>query len=258
MARAHLYLPYLIFFPRINSICDSGENHNNSRFHWRLGCVTQLIHFIFDNFLSAWIGALYLASGSLFSPICSFISDRFSYRFTAMLGSLATIIGYSLASMSSEIWMMYLTYGLLSGFGHIMIYNSSFMVILQYFVKWRSLAVGFVASAPAIGMLMTQLTQALLSAFGWRWALRAIALLHFLCGLCSTVFVPIDKLKGEICENKSSGRQRETPQSTLLRNRSFWILLTSLFVVYLSYYVPTVHIVSIDVFWFYFCLLIYF
>lgn len=188
-----------------------------------------------------------MACGSLVSPICSFIIDRFSYRLTALLGSVASIIGYFLASMSSELWMMYLTYGILAGFGHVMIYNSSFMVVLQHFVKWCSLAVGIVASAPAIGMLVvTQLVQCLLSAFGWRWALRGIALLHFLGALCSTVFVPVDKLKEELNDNKSAKtRQKETQKSSLFRNRSFWILLTSLTVVNLSYNIPAVHIVSI-------------
>ena len=188
-----------------------------------------------------------MACGSLVSPICSFIIDRFSCRLTAFLGSVASIIVYFLATLSSELWMLYLTYGVLAGFGHVMIYNSSFMVVLQHFVKWRSLAVGIVASAPAIGMLvMTQSVQCLLSAFGWRWTLSGIALLHFLSALCSTVFVPVDELKKELNDNKSAKiREKETQTSSLFRNRSLWILLTSLTVVNLSYNIPTVHIVSI-------------
>ena len=187
-----------------------------------------------------------MACGSLASPLCSFIIDHFGCRLTALLGSIASILGYFLASLSSELWMMYLTYSVLAGFGHIMVHTASFMVVLQHFVKWRSVAVGIVASAPAIGMLvMTQLEQCLLSAFGWRWTLRGIALLHVLAALCSTVFVPVDKLNKELNDNKSNKtRQKETPESSLFRNRSFWILLTSLSVVNLSYNVPTVHIVS--------------
>ena len=155
-------------------------------------------------------------------------------------------MGFSLASLGSQLWMMYLTFGLMSGIGHGLIFNSSYLVILQYFVNWRSLAVGIVASAPAIGMFaITQTTQMLLSTFGWRGTLRGYAFLFFVCGLCATVFTPLDQFKKESKDSNSAGiRQRESKTSSLFRNRYFLILFTSLFVVHMSYFVPTIHIVS--------------
>lgn len=198
-----------------------------------------------------------MATGCLFSPVGSYINDRFSYRFTAILGSLSGIIGFFLASLSSKLWMMYLTFGVLSGFGHTMIYNSSYLMILQYFVKRRSVAVGIVASAPAIGMfVMTQITQSLLNTFGWQGALRGFAILHFVCGLCSTVFVPLDNMKEGNNNDNTVGkiRQEETERkkSSLCSNHSFLIMLTSFVVVQFSYFVPTVHIVSTDLLFIYF------
>ena len=102
------------------------------------------------------------------------------------MGSLLGVIGFFLASWSSELWMMYLTYGLLSGVGHAMISNACTLVILQYFVKWRSVAVGTVASAPAVGIfVMTQITELLLTTFGWQGALRGFAILFCVCGFCA-------------------------------------------------------------------------
>ncbi|KAJ7379455.1 hypothetical protein OS493_015236, partial [Desmophyllum pertusum] len=86
-----------------------------------------------------WIWSLNMACGYLLSPLGSYITDRFSYRFTAILGSLSGLIGFFLASLSSKLWMMYPTYGLMSGFGFRIIYNSSMLVVLDYFVKRRSL-----------------------------------------------------------------------------------------------------------------------
>ena len=184
-----------------------------------------------------------MASGCMFSPLGSYITDRFSYRFTAVLGSVAGIIGFSFASFSSSYWMMYITYGLLSGFGQVMIFYSSNVAILEYFVKRRSLAVGIVSSAPAIGIfVMTQFTQVMLNAFGWQWTVRGFSLLFFVCCLCSTVFVPLDKRREESTDKKTSEGERQI--SSLFRNRSFLILLTSLTIVHFSYYVPHVHIVS--------------
>ena len=200
-------------------------------------------------FFTAWVGSLYIASGCLFSPVSSHISDRFSYRFTAILGSLAGISGFFLASLSSELWMMYLTVGVLSGFGHVMIFNSCSLIVLQYFVKWRSVASGIVASAPAIGMfVMTQITQSLLNTFGWRGPLWGFALLHIVCGFCSAIFVPLNNMKEKRNNANTNGKIRcqETTRknASLWRNYSFLIMLSSFTVVIFAYWVPTVHIVS--------------
>ena len=201
-------------------------------------------------FLVAWIGALHLAIGHFLSPLGSHITDRFGYRFAAVLGSLAGIIGFFLASLSSRLWMMYLTFGCLSGFGHIITFNSCSLVVLQYFVKWRSLAVGIVQSSPAIGMFgITQLTQALISAFGWRWTLRGFAILYFVCGLCASVFLSLDRLKERSTDNLiSKSKKKNTSNPGLFRNRSFLIFTTSLVILLVGYFVPTVHIVSINTF----------
>lgn len=198
---------------------------------------------------TAWIGSLYQASGCLFSPVGAYINERFSYRFTAILGSFLVISGFFLASLSSKLWMMYLTYGVLSGIGHIMVYNSSFLMVLQYFAKWRSVAVGIVASAPAIGMfVMTQFTQSLLNIFGWQGALRGFALLHLVCGVCATVFVPLDNLKEESGKDGIAGKLKKqegtSDNSSLCRNYAFMIMMTSFVVVSFGYFVPLVHIVS--------------
>ena len=189
-----------------------------------------------------------LAFGYVLSPLGSYITDRFSYRFTSILGSLSGTIGFFLASLSPKLWMMYVTYGFMSGFGYRMIYNSSMLIVLDYFVKWRSFVVGIVASAAAIGMfVMTQVTQALLSAFGWQGTLRGFSVLYFVCGLCATVFVPLDKLKEESNDNNSATKrpaEKETRNSSLFRNRPFLVMLCSFFVINISYFVPAVHIVS--------------
>ena len=197
--------------------------------------------------VSAWIGSLNFAFGYLLSPLGSYITDRFSYRFTAILGSLSGIIGFLLATLSSKLWMMYLTYGLMSGFGYRMIFNSSMLVVLDYFVKWRSLAVGIVASATAVGMfVMSQVTEVLLKTFGWQATLRAFASLYFVCGLLSTVFVPLNKFKEDTICNKSTKESNKTKTANLsiYRNRSFLVLLSSFVVVNFSYFIPIVHIVS--------------
>ncbi|XP_068703284.1 monocarboxylate transporter 10-like [Montipora capricornis] len=192
---------------------------------------------------TAWIGSLYISSGCILYPIGCYLTSRFGYRFAAALGSVAGIIGFTLASFSSKLWMLYITYGILSGFGFVMVYNSSFLVVLQYFVKWRSLAISILASGPAVGVFaLSQLTQGALSTFGWQWTVRGFSVLYFVTGVCSILFVPLDD-QGQTSKIKETTNHKEKGTS-LLRNRSFLIFLTSITVIHLVVYVPHVHIIK--------------
>ena len=125
------------------------------------------------------------------------------------------------------------------------------IVIVDYFVKRRSFAVGIVTSATAMGILvMTQVTQALLHTFGWQGALKGFAVLYFICGLCAIVFIPLDHLKQDDKGNTPANKKvhKENESSSLFRNRSFLVILSSFMVVNLSYFVPTVHIVSMELY----------
>lgn len=194
---------------------------------------------------TAWIGSLNLAFGYVLSPLGSLISDRFSHRVTAMVGALTGVIGFSLASLSPKLWMMYPTYGLMSGFGHRMIYNSCMVAIVDYFVRRLSLAVGIMTSATAIGMLvMTQVTQVLLDTIGWQGTLQGFAGFYLLCGLCSLVFVPVDRSENNKGGMAADEKAEEKENSSLFGNRPFLVLLSSFMVVNISFFVPAVHIIK--------------
>ena len=198
----------------------------------------------FSSHISAWIGSLNLACGYFLSPLSVYLADRFGYRVAAMVGSLCGIIGFFLASLSSSLWMMYPTYGLFSGFGFRTIYNSSMLVVLQHFTKWRSIAVGLVTSAVSIAMFAnTQITQALLNAFGWRGAVRGFACLYFICGVCSSMYLPVTEPKKSEKEKDCAEKDNDNT-SSVLRNRSFLVFSLSTTIAVFSYYVPFVHIVS--------------
>ena len=131
-----------------------------------------------------------------------------------------------------------------------MIFNCSYLIVLQYFVKWRSVAVGIVSSAPAIGMfVMTQITQSVLAKYGWQGVLLGFGLLHVVAALCSTVFVPLEnrqkKSNNDNTVKEIKHRQEKTTKcGPLYSNHSFLIMLSSSVVVKFAFFIPTVHIVS--------------
>lgn len=203
-------------------------------------------HFNTTRQAAAWIGSLNLACGHALSPLSVILVDRFGHRSTAIVGSLFGVLGFSIASFAPKLWIMYLTYGLFSGFGQFAIFNSAILVVLQHFVRWRSMAVGLVASASSVAMFATtQITQAILNAFGWQGAVRGFAIMYFICGLLSLLYVPVEEPRTRNDE-KFSTEKKENPakNKSVLKNPTFLVFLVSTTIAFVSYYVPVVHIVK--------------
>ncbi|XP_058968691.2 monocarboxylate transporter 10-like [Pocillopora verrucosa] len=196
---------------------------------------------------TAWVGSLNTACGYILNPFSVHVTDRFGFRATAILGSVSSLIGVGLASFSAQLWMMYPTYGFLMGFGNTTIYSTSMLVVLKYFVKWRSVAVGLVASATSVAVFaMTQFVQALLSAFGWRWAMRGIASLFLMCGLCSALYLPVNKAKesDEQTSDRIGTDKKKENEPHVLKNRRFLVFCSANTIVMFGYYIPVVHIIK--------------
>ena len=62
------------------------------------------------------VGSVMNVSLNLFTPV-SVMLARFGTRFNYALGSILMCLGLMLASLTTEIWHLYLTQGLLFGFG---------------------------------------------------------------------------------------------------------------------------------------------
>jgi MFS family permease len=93
-------------------------------------------------------------------------------------------LGFGLASISTQIWHLLLTQGLLYGIGSSMIYFPILSVAPEYFDARRGSAMGFILSGTGVGGLTFPPSfQALLNRFGPRSTLRFLALLNIVISL---------------------------------------------------------------------------
>ena len=74
------------------------------------------------------IGSVLFVSLNVLSPI-SVLLVRFGTRFNYALGSVLACLGVILASFTTEVWHLYLTQGLLFGFGSSFLYMVNFTYI---------------------------------------------------------------------------------------------------------------------------------
>lgn len=118
---------------------------------------------------TAWIGSLFMAMPLLSGPIASFLTDRYGCQKVTMLGSVLAASAFAISTQAQSVEVLFLTFGILAGFGLSLCYVASVVIVAYYFDKKRSFATGLAVCGSGIGtFIFAPLTQALLEEYGWR------------------------------------------------------------------------------------------
>lgn len=127
----------------------------------------------------AWIGSI---AFGVMAGIASFTgqwADKFGNSPVAFAGGIIISLAYFLASISTELWHLFVTLGLLAGVGYSLGFVSGVSVVSQWFTTRRGLAVGLAVSGSGLGQFAVALTTGyLIDGFGWRGALQFLALIN--------------------------------------------------------------------------------
>ena len=112
--------------------------------------------------------------------LCSFLAgalaDRFGTRLIILGGALLSGLGLFLSAFIQQPIHLYLTFGLMVGFGIGAFYVPLSSLATHWFEKRRGIAVGLVSTGSGVGiMLMSPLARILISEFGWRSAFMIMA-----------------------------------------------------------------------------------
>ncbi|KAJ3624311.1 hypothetical protein MTP99_017947 [Tenebrio molitor] len=119
---------------------------------------------------TSWIGSLFLAVPLLTGPLMSALVDKYGCRAMTILGGLVSASGFLLSYFATNIVIMYITFGVISGMGLGLTYITAVVSIAFWFDKRRNLAVGLGAAGTGIGTFVyAPFTTWLLQEFGWRW-----------------------------------------------------------------------------------------
>ncbi|KAI8143612.1 major facilitator superfamily domain-containing protein [Fennellomyces sp. T-0311] len=119
---------------------------------------------------------------NVFSPV-SVLFVRFGTRFNYAFGSVLMCLGIILSGFSTAVWHLYLTQGLLFGFGASFLYMSIASVIPQWFTTRRGTAMGISSSGTGLGGLaLSPMASFLITKYGIRWAFHILG--FFSLGIC--------------------------------------------------------------------------
>jgi MFS family permease len=135
-------------------------------FGWDRGVVAGVFSFGF--FISA-----------LVAPFVGTLVDRKGPRLVVEAGVVILIAGLSLATLAREAWQFYATLGVLVGIGgNLLGYGVQSVVLPNWFVRRRGLAIGIAFSGVGVGsIILLPWMQILIARDGWRWACLALAMI---------------------------------------------------------------------------------
>ena len=190
------------------------------------------------------------------------IGDKYGSRLVFFIGGMVFGLSLLLTSMMTEVWHLYLWYGVLAGIGRSPLNVTLVSMISRWFSKHRGLAMGIVNSGTGAGSsLFTPFTSWLIVAFSWQeayvvmavmvWVLLTAAILMLRDDPRDMGYLPYGEEETPAEGTKSPKNSATKPQpqgpawelGEAVRTIQFWELGILHFCCCMCHAIPLVHIV---------------
>ena len=178
----------------------------------------------------ALIGGFNFSMAMLIAPFVTIFARKYNTQPTMIVGTALIAAGFISASFARQVWELYLTQGLLVGFGVGFIWIPSMAILPQWFDKKRSLTSGIGSAGSGIGGLIFSLgTQAMIDNISLVWALRVTGIVCGAINLAATLLIRN--------RNKAIRPPQRGFDTALLRRYDVQLLLSWAFISMLGYVV---------------------
>ncbi|OZJ02772.1 hypothetical protein BZG36_03483 [Bifiguratus adelaidae] len=135
-----------------------------------------------------WAGNILVATYIALGPFATPCIYRYGVMRVILAGNVICLAALIAASFAQAPVVILLTHGFLMGVGCTFVYYPTACLPSQWFKKKRGLANGIgMAGAGFGGLILSPLTQYLIDAYGWRWALRITAAIFAVLGVVIAV-----------------------------------------------------------------------
>ncbi|XP_043252475.1 monocarboxylate transporter 10 isoform X1 [Colletes gigas] len=197
---------------------------------------------------AALVGSLTIGTTFFLSPISGILTDKIGIQMTTFLGGALASSGMLLSSIfSSEVALLYLTYGVMYGLGASLAYTPSLAILGHYFKRYLGLVNGIVTAGSSIfTILMPYFMEILLRRFGLDITLRCLAVLTATVMACALLFkpIPINSDPGDQLKAKTNFQSclKEVVNVSIWRKKRYVVWASSIPLALFGYFVPYVHI----------------
>ncbi|KAL9536998.1 hypothetical protein MBANPS3_012177 [Mucor bainieri] len=190
----------------------------------------------------SWIGSICVALFFIIGPINEWITCKLGYTKMLAIGTIMCPLGLMLASISHEMWHLYLTQGVMFGIGASFIFFPCMQIPQTYFTSKRGLAVGCSMCGSGIGgLIVSNIVQAAIVHLGYRWSLRIAGFVCF--GFCLVAMLLVKPPKAAKMEQESFSELFQK-QKKLLKNVQFQIMLLMVLITCFGYLTPAFYLAS--------------
>ncbi|KAF4434746.1 monocarboxylate transporter [Fusarium acutatum] len=156
-----------------------------------------LAHFVKENTFPGTTPLIYAVAGSLsvgvmmlISPFATIMARELGTRPTMLIGAIVQSVSLVCASLSNEIWQLFLSQGALFGIGMGLLFLPSYGIISQWFTRQTALANGIAIAGAGLGGLTYSLaTGAIIRNMGLDWAYRILAIVSAVANITCTLLI---------------------------------------------------------------------
>ena len=169
-ARSRLHYGWVIFVLSLGNLTVEGGTKNSEAVYFNalrdaFGRSATYTSAVFS--LAGLIGAIS-------APLLGILLDRWGARILFPLAGLFILFGWWASSFATDLWQMFIFYGIFAGIGHTAISSFSMTATLApWFPQTRGRMLGLADSGNPLGQaIFAPLAGVLTTSVGWQWAYR--------------------------------------------------------------------------------------
>uniref|UniRef100_A0A8C5SH90 Monocarboxylate transporter 13 n=1 Tax=Laticauda laticaudata TaxID=8630 RepID=A0A8C5SH90_LATLA len=196
----------------------------------------------------SWITSIGIAVQQFASPVGTALSSHYGARPVIMVGGFLSGLGLLLASFATRLVHLYLSIGLLSGFGWALVFTPSMASVACYFKRRRTLATSLTLTGVGISSFaFSPLFQFLVDSYAWRGALMIVSGMSFNLVVCGALIRSLT-LKDDVPSRKLTASSWKMFSNLfglqLLSHCLFMRYVAAITLVNTGYFIPYVHLVA--------------
>jgi oxalate/formate antiporter len=177
-----------------------------------------------------WTFSLLIILQTWCSPLQAYLVDRFGPRLLISVGALMAGGGWVLSAYVENIWTLYLTYGVICGFGTGIIYVGVIGLMVRWFPDRRGLATGLAAAGYGFGAIFTSFPiDSMIKSAGYAHTLVVWGIIQGAIGIIAAqgLRIPPEGWQPEGDTAATPARmqsKRSYSPAEMLQSPTFWLL----------------------------------
>ena len=179
-----------------------------------------------------WTFSLLIILQTFLSPLQAYLVDRFGPRLLISVGAILSGGAWVLAAQATNIELLYLTYGIIGGFGTGIIYVGIIGLMVRWFPDRRGLATGLAAAGYGFGAFFTSFPiDSMIKSSGYAHTLVVWGIIQGVIGVAAALglsvppagYRPPGQLPVEAARIELQTQRSYSPRE-MLQNPIFWLL----------------------------------